>query len=103
MSYEGYEQLICENGHYWVIGCHDFVDDARCPQCNAKVKHWNSVDVTNGSYCDCIDGKCGFCNNGRIDGYKEPVVIEKPKYCICDKCGNKHVTEPAIYGGFKDK
>lgn len=48
MSYEGYEQAICENGH---LSSFDHWEDSfECPDCGSTVMAWeNSVDETN---CD---------------------------------------------------
>ncbi|MEK6832782.1 MAG: hypothetical protein AABY32_01935 [Nanoarchaeota archaeon] len=50
MSYQGYEQAICENGHYFHLPCtyglEKDMDEARCPVCKAKVVWFNSVDET---------------------------------------------------------
>ena len=36
MSYEGYEQYICQNGHAWTEGCYYADEDRFCPICKAK-------------------------------------------------------------------
>lgn len=47
MSYEGYTEFLCKEGHYF---CMDCCDDGvtRCPRCGATVAYTNSVDQTNG-------------------------------------------------------
>lgn len=77
MSYEGYEQYICKNGHYW---CEDALtvmyaeDSVRCPKCKEKPIWENSVNTTNGSYD----------NGKRIDGY---VALKPHKTKTCKCCG----------------
>jgi hypothetical protein len=53
MSYEGYRQCICENGH---VSNRDEVytgpweeppEEPTCPICNSEIKWSNSVDITN--------------------------------------------------------
>lgn len=51
MSYEGYEQHICENGHYFNVPCtYSFEEEtAECPECKAPSAWMNMVNDTN---CD---------------------------------------------------
>lgn len=49
MSYEGYEEFLCENGHYYTAACaFESESTAKCPHCKKKTKWWNAVDQTNG-------------------------------------------------------
>lgn len=82
MSYEGYEQYLCADGHYWTGDCWSAWDAEKpsCPYCKKPATFSNSVDQTNGP------------DVGRA-------VIEEvspAKTCQC-KCGNRHETEPARY------
>jgi len=97
MSYEGYEQLICENGHEFSIDayetmtysddvCDDPHKEIKCPVCEGKVVWWNAVDLTNGSWDD--DGE-------RIDGYFELDIKTTAVHCECAVCGDKHVKTAA--------
>ena len=47
MSFEGYYQVRCKNGHYYRVDCYSFDSDHRCMVCDATVKY-NLVDETNG-------------------------------------------------------
>ena len=104
MSYEGWEQILCKNGHYHSADCHDYLeyDESvpyldlekvwKCPTCGERAVWWNAVDVTNGSYCsspECKgkDGGCEWCDNGRIDGYVELEEATQVETSVCDKCG----------------
>jgi len=79
MSYEGRQQVWCENGHHWETDAYD-TGLTSCPTCKKAIAFVNDVDDTNGdSY-----------------GYIEPIEQVPAKYCTCI-CGNKHVTEPARY------
>lgn len=53
MSFEGYYELLCENGHfaksYDIYG--DFPD--KCDYCGAPFTHHHMVDQTNGPDEDC--------------------------------------------------
>ena len=76
MSFEGYFQLLCKNGHYDSedVNMMDRVDKLNCKKCGRKIVWWNLVDQTNGSFED----------NKRIDGYVE---LKVKKDIACDKCG----------------
>ena len=88
MSFEGYYQVICKNGHasdaqldfdeiYW-----------SCPSCGDSFAWCNIVDYTNGSYD----------NNGkRIDGYKKLKIKTPTVFCTCKECGVKHISEVATF------
>lgn len=79
MSFEGYYQFLCKDGHYWVENAHDTnFGDAQyilCPKCSEMMVWANLVDVTNGSWDE---------NRNRIDGYVElePYIEE-----TCESCG----------------
>ena len=75
MSWEGYYQLICKNRHYWTgDACYREISDCICPECNGKVRYWNQVDTTNGSFDE---------KGNQIDGYIKmtPSKIKRCKTC----------------------
>jgi RNA polymerase subunit RPABC4/transcription elongation factor Spt4 len=72
MSFEGYFQKICANGHYWQCDVYDETDN--CPICDKPEVWENMVDITNGSYED----------DKRIDGYIELEIESERK---CEHCG----------------
>ena len=47
MSYEGYEEFLCEDGHYFTMGCFDDSVPS-CSHCGKLAMHRHSVDCTNG-------------------------------------------------------
>lgn len=60
MSYEGYTQKLCSNGHYhtysaFYVGEED--DNIVCPICSAKMVWSNEVDDTNGDEYGFINMK----------------------------------------------
>lgn len=73
MSFEGYYQKICPDGHYWT--CDVYFEQIFCPSCGKEAAWSNIVDVTNGSF---EDGR-------RIDGFKVPKVRSERK---CEHCGS---------------
>jgi len=77
ISFEGYYQKLCKNGHYWTTDC--YINDEICPYCG-EISIWeNLVNITNGSfYTDPETGK-----EKRIDGYIELKIKSQKK---CDKC-----------------
>lgn len=116
MSYEGYEQLLCKNGHYDTADCW-YNDLQPCRVCGEKIVWINSVDETNGSFCgecnpqgsfytaaeidgsfcgECKDG-CEYCDNGRIDGYVELEIEQEETYETCACCGHSKVIEERRY------
>ncbi|MBI3632900.1 MAG: hypothetical protein HY226_01260 [Candidatus Vogelbacteria bacterium] len=99
MSYEGYVQVLCENGHYHTLDAYDMIvsdsidwqmyrgygsDEARKPWacfCGKDMVWVNQVDETN---CESV-------------GYVELEVKTEARLCTCDDCGNKHVKEQMTY------
>lgn len=77
MSFEGYYQILCKNGHQWVADCYAFDDEepAICSECGEMEAWRNLVDVTNGSYDE---------NHVRIDGY---IDLETAFVRKCGMCG----------------
>lgn len=88
MSYEGFVQKVCINGHYNVSddsnGCYGVKDP--CVECGSKKFPWtNYVDDTN-CYCD-----------GEIKTVDlRPYIKEPAKYKVCI-LGHKHQISPDIY------
>ncbi len=89
MSYEGYSQFLCKNGHYWTEDAYtiDTYGVKLCSKCKQPFVWENMVDVTNGSFDD--DGT-------RIDRFIEL----KPKSetsGVCSACGEKHICNKTYY------
>ena len=94
MSFEGYYQILCSNGHYETFDVYQNSPEYfECSTCGEKGAWYNLVDYTNGSYDD--DGT-------RADGYVYLKCL-KEFNCACEKCGIKHTYSPAIYEIPKDK
>ena len=84
MSYEGYEQCLCENGHYFIKDAWD--EERPCPYCQSPIVWENSVDETN---CDSV----GFIQHEDLNKFIiAPRVMEK-----CECCGQVKPSAPAIY------
>ena len=94
MSFEGYFQRLCKNGHYSELDVYDPTDVPRerwkCDVCGEPLAWEKTVDQTNGTYCACPRGraaeaeehnpnfKCIYCGeDGRIDGYVELEMEEQ--------------------------
>lgn len=88
MSYEGYDNFLCRNGHLRGFDAHDDMDVRLycCPACGAGAAWWNSVDETNG-----IDEDTGHC-----PGYVELELATPAIYETCS-LGHRHVTCEATY------
>lgn len=72
MSFEGYYQLLCKNGHTTSIDCYVHDDEMKC-HCGENFVWKNLVDVTNGSFDE---------EGNRIDGYVE-LEVESQNICGC--------------------
>jgi hypothetical protein len=96
MSYEGYERLLCANGHLWEN--HDIYNynntfEEKCPVCDAECVFYNAVDTTNGSFDIDSDGNE---TDVRIDNYLEFEILAPQVLCTC-KCGNTHASVVQTY------
>ena len=88
MSYEGYEQHLCKNGHRFDIDAYWFGYDQipTCDICGELSVFCNSIDDTNGEEYGII----------LEDGWKT-LLIEKEKTETCSQCQHTEVIEPAKY------
>jgi len=91
MSWEGYEQVICTNGHLrrknaemWGIG---YGDGWIC-SCGAPIAWWNQVDTTND------DGE---------EYVIDSEINTSEVFCNCPDCGNRHITKEVTYKIPKNK
>lgn len=101
MSYEGYTQALCEQGHYVSWGCWDQIP-RECPTCLFPITQRNHVDETNG--CEVrgelkdgvwVDDPEGHCQCGR----KVLIPLTHPIRYKCE-CGGWHsVVEPTYTFG----
>jgi hypothetical protein len=82
MSYEGYEQCLCANGHYYCGDDIMFEGDPPCPHCQAPCAWTNEVDETNGPPQGLID--------------MGALVVEAEVLEVCS-LGHQHVTRQAVY------
>lgn len=90
MSFEGYYQILCENGHYFEYDVYsnfgiDNYGFWKCPECNSRLAWYNLVDETNSEEED-------WCDN-RID----LECKKETEYCRCELCGDTHVKELPQY------
>ena len=100
MSWEGYGQVLCENGHQYSIGQYES-EEAQCPFCESKSAwiHW--VDQTNGCSCeeDCVKDGTYKCPAHKIP-LKELTPV---KYEECPTCQHKKVLAQPTYAIPGDK
>jgi hypothetical protein len=47
MSYEGSEEFLCANGHYFCQSCYSDAPP-HCWHCDAPLAYWHAIDETNG-------------------------------------------------------
>jgi len=85
MSFEGYVQRLCKNGHYSSGDVWTHRAGARCLErrCRASIVWTNLVDETNGA------------PQGKID--MEQFLVTPVKSETCPTCGHTQQSEPAIY------
>lgn len=99
MSYEGYDKVLCENGHVNHWNSHDEEnpvgfygsDEKRakcCPDCGGRFVWYCSVDQTN---CD-IDEKTGL-----EPGDVELVLLEEAKFETCPCCNHSKLISEEVY------
>ena len=83
MSYEGYEQILCKNGHYTEIDCYVFeFEEFVCHHCGAGVGWSRGVDQTND-------------NGSPID--MAPFLKAPAIYEACPTCDHKKMVAPDVY------
>lgn len=89
MSYEGYTQNICDNGHLFDSSEGYFGDysdnNNHCPDCKATTAWSNSVDQTNGDEVGIIP----------VEQFQK-LLISKAVVQTCN-LGHPHQISPAIY------
>lgn len=84
MSYEGFDQCICQNGHYFEHDCYD--QNGVCPHCHTPSAWSNGVDDTNGD-------DVGFIP---YDVLKEKFLLSATEGEKCN-LGHWHVSKEATY------
>lgn len=80
MSYEGYVQIMCADGHYWTED--DPQEHPQCAECGKPSVWTNGVDETN---CESY---------GEID--VSAFLVEKAALTECN-LGHLHQTKSAVY------
>ena len=85
MSYEGYEQFLCKNGHEIHRDAYAFKPEA-CPYCGEPFVWVFGVNQTNG------------VNYKTREGLPHKLsILEPAKICKCKECGNSHQVAPPRY------
>ena len=84
MSYEGYTQHLCLNGHQWFANA--YAENDECPYCSENSIWQHEIDETNGT-----DEEDQNTFEIKLD------VYQKEKYSVCQCCGNETITEQIRY------
>ena len=71
MSYEGYTEYLCENGHHWTVDVMNEADECLCPRCKGIPVWDHGVNETNGIVED---------ENGVPDPDTVPYPLEVERY-----------------------
>jgi hypothetical protein len=85
VSYSGYREFLCANGHYARTDCWDD-DPSECSFCKAKIAQRNSVDTTNGQNDDeawsmpAAKHPAGFDDKWHQDHYGNRYATKVLKY-----------------------
>jgi hypothetical protein len=80
MSYEGYDEYLCENGHHWVRDCSQ--DSGKCSICRGGPVWCHSVDQTNGMM-DKYDDPDGATRPARLRVVRHEVFeAKRPIFAI---------------------
>jgi hypothetical protein len=89
MSYEGYEEYMCEDGHYWAEDALYSLDISEfdCPDCKKKAIWNNPVDQTND------DG----------EQYRAKLIEKTPAVYETCNLGHQHLKTAATYFIPEDK
>ena len=100
MSFQGYYQIICENGHLSTCDVYDFEFEVfECPICKGKKAFRNLVDQTNCctgfDTCPNAEEKKTCCGIGI--GYKSFKVWREKRIEKCEHCGLSKVVEHETY------
>jgi hypothetical protein len=85
MSFEGYNQVLCKNGHLSNLDAF-FEENAFKCTCGAGIAWSNLVDETN-------------CESYGLISEKEmrKFLVSDATVCSCEHCGNKHNATEAVY------
>jgi hypothetical protein len=115
MSFSGYYQVICKNGHLHKIDWSAYpifeIEEVifpenvwKCSYCNELAAWWNLCNTTNGSFCsECNPDhllwtkSCSYCNNGCIDGHINLEIEKEAAYSTCEHCGITQKIAEATY------
>lgn len=84
MSYEGWTEHICSNGHRFCKDAHDH--DNSCTDCGENSIWSNEIDDTNGEEFGIIP-----------EEFWDKFLISQPNYQKCQICNNVTHHEPAKY------
>ena len=85
MSYSGYFQLLCEQGHYSEVECYTYnhcSDTHICQHCESHIIWEHLIDTTN---------DCGNDQRVKLEEIVPDIVD------VCDDCGHETIVEPARY------
>lgn len=84
MSYQGYVEYLCPNGHRWSADCFAYAE--KCPHCGEEKVWENNIDETNGE-------EHGFIS----DENWERFLISEMEIEICPCCYHEKVVAPERY------
>lgn len=86
MSWEGFDQCICDNGHFFCGESYCYEEPNECPICKSKIAWRNQVDDTN----------CDSWGEIPIGLLQKHFLVTPEKNETCN-LGHSHIVEHAIY------
>lgn len=96
MSWEGYEENLCENGHYFASSSYMYSElgDLHCPYCEAEAVWGHTIDETNGAYI--YDATYNEEYDSCAVGVSfRPILAVKWEAPVCEHCDQ--TTGPIVY------
>lgn len=111
MSWEGYAQMLCKNGH---LREHDegfcYADHSKCPSCDAEVIGFAIIDTTNGcdqanqtvydSSMDAYESSDGIHHEELCTSCSSKLkleVLSHPEKHTCNVCNQEHTIGETLY------
>lgn len=86
MSYEGYREYLCKNGHYFSFNVWNEPEKPECPCCGNPPELYHGVDQTNGYdesnpyTCDAPKIVIGFDDKWHEDHYGNKYATKIMRY-----------------------
>ena len=91
MSWEGYNEYICDAGHYFEGEAYSPNYKTPCPVCGGRIQYVHTVDTTNGS--------CQEDDPSSFPG--EKTLLRKDDKWLADHYGNKYALQIEVWSVYE--